>query len=173
MNITDIRTEMGFSQAELAGYLGLNRMQVTLAERANRHLPHKVIGKWTRMKYCRDNTGEMDAAMAAIAAEQASEVEPVLTDLVKQYKQKVFILQHKLEDMEEEYNRCLQTQAFVTLLRKLPPENRGKEAWINRIEARVNKTYDKCGPGVQALVSLKLEAALWMLEQLANRYGIV
>ncbi len=172
MSINQIRKEMGFSQQELAGYLGLSRTQVADFESGQRDLPHKATGKWTRMKHCLDSAEELDANAAAIQqAHQQQQVAPFMAKMASRCQRNVYVLQQQLQAMETEYAECVGTLALIAQLCKLPPSSRGNEIWINQVEARMQKNCWACGPGKQAVVSLKLQAMVWMQEQLASQYG--
>ncbi len=173
MNINQIRKEMGFSQQELAGWLGLSRTQVADFENGQRDLPHKTTGKWTRMKYCLDSTEELDAEAAAIQQAHQQQVAPFVAKMASSCHRNVYVLQQQLQAMQAEYAQCVQTLAFVAQLRKLPADSRGNEIWINQVEARMQKNCWACGPGKQAVVSLKLQAMVWMQAQLASQYDSV
>jgi len=173
MNINQIRKEMGFSQQELAGYLGLSRTQIADAAKGQRALPYKTTGKWTRMKYCLDSKEELDTEAATIQQELESQVLPFMNKLASRCNRNLYVLQQKLQGMQAEYAECVKTLAFIARLRSLPPNSKGNEIWLNQVESRMQKNCWACGPGMQAVVSLKLQAMVWMQEQLASQYGII
>jgi transcriptional regulator with XRE-family HTH domain len=168
MNIMSTREEMGFTHRELAGYLGIQRTQLTMAERGYRSLPFKALLKFSRMKRCLTNTAALEQMAAAIKVAQQEKLPELLAEQETLYRMNILMLEQKLQRLREEYSSCINTLAQVALLRQIPGTEGDAAAttWLNSLEAKMNNRSWYCGPMAQTAVLLRLLPLQYMLEQL-------
>jgi len=165
-----IRTGMGFTQRELAGYLGICRTQLTLFEKGNRQMPYKASTKFSRMKRWLEDAEGLAQMEAAILEEQQIEVPAFLAMHAAKCSRAVYVLERKLERMQQDYKHYLKVLATVAKLRQLPSlgTGRAEEVWLNHLEARVLKRCCECDLGQQAILSARLHAMVFLQGEIAN-----
>jgi transcriptional regulator with XRE-family HTH domain len=171
MKLAETRMQMGFTQQELAGCLGVSCTQVTMYEQGCRMLPYRVLSQLRRMECCLEDETELAPIKTALMAAHQLEAKKALEVHARNTHYAITRLRWKLKRLEEAYNHCLTVLAFVACARKLPMSDRKHELWLNRLEARTNCRCLSCGPEKQVMVSLRLQS-LVLLHEALNKHCI-
>ncbi len=171
MSIKDNRKDIGFTQQEMAGYLGLHRVQLAMLEKGLRDIPYKAVPQWSKLTDSLESDAELEPIEAALRDKDQQPVADLLQLFTLKQSHSVLKYRKRLVEMKQQYDQAIKTLALVTLLRQKelePIEQR--TMWLNMLESRAMQRSRQCQPTEQVLLWLKLRA-LELMEQEAALYN--
>jgi len=172
MNNKQKRESMGFTQQELAGYLGVDRTQLAKTEIGHRGMPYRALDKWARLRRCFEGVGDLGQAEAAIKQRQQERVSKLIAKQFVLCSKEASRLQQRLNRMEDHYQQCLRSLAFVAAARQLPDLRDWEQVSLNRLEARAIKKSWTCGPAKKLGLVTKLKGLTSMQQELEAQKNV-
>ena len=166
-----IRKTFGLTQKELAGFLGLTRSQLSVAESAGRRLPEDAAVKCSRLMHAVTVKKGLQQ-LPAIQKTQQQELQEKLRNRKNQAALKATQLRYQLKKMKAACQQCTNALLAVQeLLPGVPEDRKGKRErlWLELLQLTANNKLNKCGPAAQQLLQLEtdlLDAEVEMIGRL-------
>jgi|GEM_PF-2256292 len=168
MQIRKIREAMGLTQKELAGYLGIRKGQLALAEWGHSSLPFRTMLRMGRMKRKLEDTGAITQLEKAILEEDQEDLPELLAKNEAFYSYEASMLERKLQKLKGEYGHCVRLLTMVDMLRQIPvtEQDSAATAWLDKLENRMVARLRNCGSMKQASILLRLKPLRFVLGEL-------
>ncbi|MGB3183815.1 MAG: helix-turn-helix domain-containing protein [Cyclobacteriaceae bacterium] len=143
--LTDIRNQIGWTQAELAGYLGVQRSLLSMAELGERDLPTKAHMKAAQLqqKLNELSGAAPDKKTAALLKKLDAEAKEERKRLKKEAAFEKQRAKRQLAVAEKNYNEALHTLKLLPQLRKHMEENGEPSAIVGLIDIQEHKALKK------------------------------
>jgi transcriptional regulator with XRE-family HTH domain len=159
-----LRLQYGFTQQQLADYLGVTKGLLSMVESGKRTLPTAALLKLGSMLQTpagndtgitgKKNTERLERQQAGAAKALEAHARNCAVDAALANK--------KLTGLKKNYDQAVNTLELVSKLRRVQAGNdtaaKKDILWQNMVEAIALKRLDACGEGAQQLLRIKIEA---------------
>ncbi len=169
-----IRRQYGFTQQQLAGYLGITKGLLSMAELGKRTLPTAAMLKISSMLQLPDShsTNSTDKKIAERLKKQQAYAAKSLEAHARNCAAAAAMANKKLTGLEKNYEQAINTLNLVSQLRQVQAAN-GTAAkkdilWQNMVEAIAFAKLDTCGEATQQLLRIKKETLEIQAEKAKN-----
>ncbi len=164
-NTQPLRKVLGLTQEQLAGLLGIKRVELAMAERGIRLLPLKASNRLSLLEFSITEPIETDTPV------NKPLMELQLEQCRRKLKQNILLLQ-KMQEQETQCFKCMQA---LHLLATQQPNDASKikvNLWIASIETVVQEELKHCGKTLQQIIECEITALQTMeqkiLQQITN-----
>ncbi len=171
-DIKSIRESLGMSQALFASFLGMTRPTLALVETRRRTMPADAMIKLGLLLNTLATVSVSPSAKAISTLEkQAQEHRNLMGKHLQRCSLQADSLSSELEAMQEQYNQCMQalkvSSHVLSNSTNAEPENMDKET-MALLEQEALRKMEECGPGAQAILSLRIMALNYQVSQAQN-----
>lgn len=164
-SLKQIRELFNISQQQLADYIGVSRTLFSMAETRRRALPTAALLK----------LAELEISLQQHVQHKRDDPHPdknmsAMNTYAKNCADAAITARRKLEELQNDYQRCMQVLAAVSYLQKhAVQKNKSKlePLWLELLNNQTLKQLKKCGQAAQAKMHLKALA----LEMQATQAG--
>ncbi len=157
-----IRRQYGFTQQQLAGYLGVTKGLLSMAELGKRTLPTAAMLKISGMLQLPDShsTNSTDKKITERLKKQQAGAAKALEAHARNCAATAAMTAKKLTGLKKNYEQAINTLNLVSQLRQVQAANdtisKKDVLWQNMVEAIALKRLDACGEGAQELLRIKI-----------------
>lgn len=153
-----IRETLGFSQQELADYLGVSRSRISMAEGRRRELPTAALLKIGALeKIIQNNLPYKGTHLQKQFDKDAG----IMRRFAQQCSHEAEAAKRILHRMQQEYQRCLQALAAIEQLQNLLPQekiNKKDRICLELLQLKTLKKLSVCTPAMQMKLTLTIQA---------------
>jgi transcriptional regulator with XRE-family HTH domain len=157
-----IRLQYGFTQQQLAQYLGIAKGLLSMAELGKRTLPTAALIKLASIQQLpayNNAAGTSKKITERLSTQQAAAAKTLQTHALKCTADAAAAMK-KLTGLEKKFNQAMGTLTLVSQLRQLQAGN-GTVAkkdilWQNMVEAIAVEKLHRCGAAAQQLLRIKI-----------------
>jgi transcriptional regulator with XRE-family HTH domain len=173
--VKKIREELGMSQELMAGFLGIGRPTLALAETGKRILPTAALIKLNQLLHIPIESNLAHSAKAiATMAKQAGKQKAEANKKMAKLKLQAKLLQRQLKNMQQAYGQCnkaLQTSAYILPRLNNTQADRLDRDTLQLMEMLALKKAQHCSPATQALLALRINLLNMEAEELAKLFS--
>lgn len=141
-NTQPLRKLLGLTQEQLAGLLGIKRVELAQAERGIRFLPPKAYTRLSLIEYSTTKTNEITTTISK------PQLETQLLYCKQKLKQYEGIL-HKMKEQEQQNLQCLHALKILELQQPNDAHKEKVSLWIFSIQTQVQEAAKHCDKTVQ------------------------
>jgi len=161
----EVREVFGLTQEQLAGYLGLSRTQLSLAESKNRRMGTAATIKCVQLLQLSKKKLPVPPQLKDSKLQTAFNKE--LLARIRKTEWRIITAKKKLREMQADFALCSKAlQAVNELLPQLPQgsrESKRDRLWLEMLEAETMEKLQYCSEQAQGIVQLDIDA--WEFEK--------
>lgn len=153
-----IRETLGFSQQELADYLGVSRSRISMAEGRRRELPTAALLKIGALEKIIQNNLPCKGTHLQ---KQFDKDAGVMRRFAQQCSHEAEAAKKILRRMQQDYGRCLQALAAIEQLQNMLPQektNKKDQLCLELQQLKTLKKLSACAPARQMKLTLTIQA---------------
>ncbi len=163
-----IGTQFGFTQYDMAQYLGIPRSAYAMFEQGRRPLTVHALKKLEALIVYMGERGNQNRSVDEPANEW---VLSVVRERIDHCKREAMIVKRKLQRMGEAYQNLARMSATVQQLLQAPGQDRIQLAWLAVQEKEIPVKMKACGVDAQFLLKSKIEGLLAQAGALERMVG--